>query len=119
MVAGKSTRTYPLTLTRPKPLLKVVNKPILAWHLDALRAVIDEAILVVGYRGDMVREAFGAAYNGLPLRYVEQTEQLGTGHAVLLCEPHIDGPFIAMNGDPNASPIPAATACSSWTPGAA
>jgi len=99
MVAGKSTRTYPLTLTRPKPLLKVVNKPILAWHLDALRAVIDEAILVVGYRGDMVREAFGAAYNGLPLRYVEQTEQLGTGHAVLLCEPHIDGPFIAMNGD--------------------
>ncbi|HOF39492.1 MAG TPA: sugar phosphate nucleotidyltransferase [Candidatus Hydrogenedentes bacterium] len=99
MVAGKSTRTYPLTLTRPKPLLKVVNKPILAWLLDALRPVIDEAILVVGYRGDMVRDAFGAAYNGLPLRYVEQTEQLGTGHAVLQCEAYVDGPFIAMNGD--------------------
>jgi UDP-N-acetylglucosamine diphosphorylase / glucose-1-phosphate thymidylyltransferase / UDP-N-acetylgalactosamine diphosphorylase / glucosamine-1-phosphate N-acetyltransferase / galactosamine-1-phosphate N-acetyltransferase len=99
MVAGKSTRTYPLTLTRPKPLLKVVNKPILAWHLDALRHVIDEALLVVGYRKEMIREAFGDDYEGMPLRYVEQSEQLGTGHAVLQCEKHVDGPFIAMNGD--------------------
>ncbi|MEA3365192.1 MAG: sugar phosphate nucleotidyltransferase, partial [Candidatus Hydrogenedentes bacterium] len=99
MVAGKSTRTYPLTLTRPKPLLKVVNKPILAWHLDALRYVIDEALLVVGYRKEMIREDFGDDYEGLPLRYVEQSEQLGTGHAVLQCEKHVDGPFIAMNGD--------------------
>lgn len=99
MVAGQSTRTFPLTVTRPKPLLKVVNKPILAWHLDALRGAIDEAVLVVGYRKEMVRAAFGDAYEGLPLRYVEQTEQLGTGHAVLQCEDHVDGPFIAMNGD--------------------
>jgi bifunctional UDP-N-acetylglucosamine pyrophosphorylase/glucosamine-1-phosphate N-acetyltransferase len=99
MVAGQSTRTYPLTVTRPKPLLKVVNKPILAWHLDALCGAIDEAVLVVGYRKEMVRAAFGDAYEGLPLRYVEQTEQLGTGHAVLQCEDHVDGPFIAMNGD--------------------
>jgi len=99
MVAGKSTRTYPLTLTRPKPLLKVVNKPILAWHLEALRNLVDEAILVVGYRKEMVREAFGGAYEGLPLRYVEQTEQLGTGHAIQQCEKHVDGPFMALNGD--------------------
>ena len=99
MVAGKSTRTYPLTVTRPKPLLKVLNKPILAWHLDALRGAVDEVLLVVGYRKEMVHEAFGDAFEGLPLRYVEQTEQLGTGHAVLQCEPYVDGPFIAMNGD--------------------
>ena len=34
--AGKSTRTYPLTLTRPKPLLPIANKPILAHQMDAL-----------------------------------------------------------------------------------
>ncbi len=105
MVAGKSTRTYPLTLTRPKPLLKILNKPILAWHLDALRAVIDEAILVVGYRSEMIRDAFGESCEGLPLRYVEQTEQLGTGHAILQCEKFVDGPFIAMNGDDLYAPV--------------
>ncbi len=44
MAAGKSTRTYPLTLTKPKPLLKVANKPILAHQLDALEGVVGEVI---------------------------------------------------------------------------
>lgn len=97
--AGKSTRTYPLTLTRPKPLLPVMGKPILAWQLDAMPREVDTVVLVVGYKHDMIRQHFGASYGRLKLEYVEQTEQLGTGHAVLVCEGAIDGPFLAMNGD--------------------
>ncbi len=99
MAAGKSTRTYPLTLTRPKPLIKVANKPILAHQLDALRGIADGIILVVGYRAEMIREAFGGAYDGIPIEYVVQSEQRGTGHAILQCAQHVDGPFLAMNGD--------------------
>lgn len=99
MAAGQSTRTYPLTLTRPKPLLKLVNKPILAHQLDALRGLVDGVLLVVGYKHEMLRDAFGSAYNGLPIQYVEQREQRGTGHAVLQCAAHIDESFLAMNGD--------------------
>ncbi len=99
MAAGKSTRTYPLTLTRPKPLLKLLNKTLLAHQLDGLRDTVDGIILVVGYKKDMIVEAFGASYNGLPIEYVEQKEQRGTGHAILQCAPHVDGPFLAMNGD--------------------
>lgn len=99
LAAGMSTRTYPLTLTRPKPLLPVANKPILAHQLDALHGLVNEVVLVVGYRKEMIEARFGAEYRGIALRYVEQKEQLGTGHAVLQCEPHIDTPFIAMNGD--------------------
>lgn len=99
MAAGKSTRTYPLTLTRPKPLLKVVNKTILEHQLDALHGIVDGVVLVVGYLQEMIRAAFGTAYRGLSIEYVEQTEQLGTGHAVLQCASLIDGPFMAMNGD--------------------
>ncbi|NIA13012.1 MAG: NTP transferase domain-containing protein [Nitrospiraceae bacterium] len=99
MVAGKSTRTYPLTLTKPKPLLPVMNKPILAHQLDALKGTVDAAVLVVGYRQEMIREAFGDSYNGMALEYVEQREQLGTGHAVLQCAERLDEPFLAMNGD--------------------
>lgn len=99
MAAGKSTRTYPLTLTRPKALLPVMNKTILEHQLDALSGLVDGVVMVVGYKSEMIRARFGHHYGGLGIDYVEQEEQRGTGHAVLLCEPLVDGPFIAMNGD--------------------
>jgi UDP-N-acetylglucosamine diphosphorylase / glucose-1-phosphate thymidylyltransferase / UDP-N-acetylgalactosamine diphosphorylase / glucosamine-1-phosphate N-acetyltransferase / galactosamine-1-phosphate N-acetyltransferase len=97
--AGKSTRTYPLTLTRPKPLLPVANKPIAIHQLEALPESVTEVILVVGYKHEMIREALGDAYNGVSIRYVMQEEQKGTGHALLQCESVIDEPFMAFNGD--------------------
>ena len=99
MAAGKSTRTYPLTVTRPKALLPVMNKPILEHQLEALQGLADAVVLVVGYRQEMIRKRFGDAFAGLPVTYVEQTEQRGTGHAILQCAPHIDEPFLAINGD--------------------
>ena len=99
MAAGKSTRTYPLTLTRPKPLLPVLGKSILAWQMEALAPLVDGIVLVVGYRQEMIRAQFGNEYRGVPITYVEQLEQRGTGHAVLQCEPVVDGPFLVQNGD--------------------
>lgn len=100
MAAGKSTRTYPLTLTRPKPLLPVMDKPILARQLDALHGLVDRAVVVIGYRGDMIRERFGKTYRGIALTYVEQKEQKGTGHAVqMVREAARKEPFLVLNGD--------------------
>ena len=99
LAAGKSTRTYPLTLTRPKPLLPLVNKPILAHQLHALAGLVDEVVLVVGYKEAMIRERFGDSYGGISLQYVRQEEQLGTGHAIAQCANLLTEPFLAMNGD--------------------
>jgi len=99
MAAGQSTRTAPLTLTRPKPLLPVMNAPLMERQLDALAGIADEAVIVIGYRGDMIRERFGNAYRGMRLQYVEQREQRGTGHAVLQTADVIRGPFLVLNGD--------------------
>jgi len=99
MVAGKSTRTYPLTLTRPKPLLPLLNRPLLMHSLDQLHGLFEEVILIVGYRQEMIRAALGDFYRGMHLIYQEQAEQKGTGHAVLQARPHIKGRFVAMNGD--------------------
>lgn len=99
MAAGQSTRTYPLTLTRPKPLLKIANKTILEHQLDALRGVVDEAVVVVWYRKDMIEQRFGASYRGIALKYVYQPQQLGTGDAILKCRDAVRGAFMAMNGD--------------------
>lgn len=99
MAAGKSTRTYPLTLTKPKPLLKIVNKPILEHQLEQLIGLVNEVILIVGYRKEMIQAHFGNAYQGLPLRYVTQEEQLGTGHAVMQARSWMQDRFVVLNGD--------------------
>ena len=60
---------------------------------------MDGVVLVVGYKKEMIQEAFGNAHNGLAIQYIEQTEQRGTGHAILQCAEIIAEPFLAMNGD--------------------
>ena len=89
MAAGKSTRTYPLTATRPKPLLKIANKTLLEYNLDALLPFVDEIIIIVNYRKEMIMESFGNSYKEIKLTYVEQSEPKGTGHAALQVEKNI------------------------------
>jgi UDP-N-acetylglucosamine diphosphorylase/glucosamine-1-phosphate N-acetyltransferase len=99
LAAGKSTRTYPLTVNRPKVLLRILNKPILQHNLEALYGLVDEVILVVGFMKEAVMEHFGPDFRGMKLTYIEQGKQLGTGHATL-CAKHFAGDrFILMNGD--------------------
>lgn len=99
LVAGKSTRTYPLTLTRPKPLLKAGNKTIIEYNLEQLDGMVDEVILIVGYRKEMIEKELGSKWGDMTISYCEQKEQLGTGHAILQTEPFIRNRFIAINGD--------------------
>jgi bifunctional UDP-N-acetylglucosamine pyrophosphorylase/glucosamine-1-phosphate N-acetyltransferase len=99
MAAGKSTRTYPLTLTKPKPLLRIANKTILAHQLDQFVGLIQEVIIIVGYKSKMIQEHFGYSYRSIALGYVEQQEQLGTGHAAMQARPYIRDRFLLMNGD--------------------
>ena len=99
MAAGKSTRAYPLTLTKPKPLLKAANKAILEHNLDNLNRIVDEAIIIVGYKKDLIKKRFGNNYKSLKIRYTEQKQQLGTAHALSAAERHIKGRFLLMAGD--------------------
>ncbi|UCE27352.1 MAG: NTP transferase domain-containing protein [Candidatus Coatesbacteria bacterium] len=99
LAAGKSTRTYPLTLTRPKPLLPLFNRPLLERNLDVLRPYVNGFVLVVGYFAEMVRSVFGNYYEGTPVEYVLQIEQGGTADAVLTAEPAVDADFLVLNAD--------------------
>ncbi|MBI2655039.1 NTP transferase domain-containing protein [Candidatus Woesearchaeota archaeon] len=99
MAAGKSTRTYPLTLTKPKPLLKAANRTILEHNLDNLNGIVDEIILIVGYKKNLIKKHFGNRYKSLKIRYAEQRQQLGTAHALSAAERHIHGRFLLMAGD--------------------
>lgn len=83
--AGLGTRLRPLTFTRPKPVLKVAGKPIIVHALETLRAagISDIAIIV----SDLTRQEIEYAVrkvSGMTLSFIEQSEQLGLGHAVSL-----------------------------------
>lgn len=67
--------------------------------LDALVGIVDEVIIIIGFRGSQIRMKIGDRYKKMRIRYVEQTELLGTGHAPLLARELIEGRFMVINGD--------------------
>ena len=100
LAAGEGTRLRPLTSTRPKPMLPVGGKTILEWGLEALFAGgVDKAVIVVGYKKEVISDFFGKEHSGIKIEYVEQKEQLGTAHAVSMAEGKVSGDFYVMNGD--------------------
>lgn len=99
LAAGKSTRSYPFTLTRPKALLRILDKTLLEHTFDQLKGIVDEIIIVVGYMKEKIIEKFGKEYNGMKLTFVEQKEQNGTGGALLCAKDFLKGKFIVLNGD--------------------
>jgi glucose-1-phosphate thymidylyltransferase len=100
LAAGEGVRLRPLTRNRPKPMLPAANRPILEHVLDALvDAGIDTLVLVVGYRRERVQEYFGSSYRDVPIEYVIQRKQLGSGHALLQAREAVDGSLLVVNGD--------------------
>jgi NDP-sugar pyrophosphorylase family protein len=99
LAAGRGTRMGSLTDHAPKPLLEVRGKSLLEYSLDKLPLEIDEVILIVGYLKDKIKERIGANYRGRSVRYIEQTDRLGTAHALFLCRQILGSRFLVMNSD--------------------
>ncbi len=97
LAAGKGTR---MKSDLPKVLIPVCGRPMIDYVLDVLlEAGVDRVLVVVGYRQELVREALAGR---LRVAFVEQTEQLGTGHAVMMCRPQLqghDGAVLIVTGD--------------------
>lgn len=102
LVGGAGTRLRPLTDTRPKPMLRLVDRPFVAHQLDLLRRHgVTDVVFSCGYRPDVLREHFGdGAAAGVRLRYVVDPEPLGTAGAIRNAEGLLaDAPFLVLNGD--------------------
>lgn len=101
LAAGEGVRLQPVTSTRPKHLIKVGGRPILEHCLNALKSSgIDEALIVVHYMADQIRQHFGNGEKfGLKIEYVEQKAIVGTGNAVSAAEPYVKDAFLLVYGD--------------------
>lgn len=100
LAAGLGTRLRPHTLTTPKPLLPIQNRPILDWTLGALPPVVDRVIVVVHYLADQVDQYLRAQRYFPDWETVEQKNPRGTGDAVRSCQDYIRSErFLVLNGD--------------------
>lgn len=98
--AGRGSRLGALTDDRPKGLVEVAGRPLLAHVFEtALEAGADELVVIVGYEAGRIVDRFGDVFEGVPITYVHQRERKGLAHAVLRAEPHVDGTFLLVNGD--------------------
>lgn len=95
--AGKGTRTYPLTVVKPKGLLKAANTTIIEHNLTQLIGIVNEVIIIVS--NNYIKEYLGDSFKGIKLKYIIQKEASGTGYAVLCAKKFLKETFIVMNGD--------------------
>ncbi len=97
LAAGKGTR---MKSDLPKVLVPVLGRPMVEYVLDALTAAgVRKTVVVIGYQADLVRQMLAHRPD---LGYAEQREQLGTGHAVMMCRDALarhQGPVLVLAGD--------------------
>ena len=100
LAAGQGTRLRPLTENKPKGMVEVDNKPILTHCFEQVVDLgADEIVVVVGYKKEAIIDHYGDSFEGVPITYAHQREQLGLAHALLCVEVHIEGDFMLMLGD--------------------
>jgi mannose-1-phosphate guanylyltransferase len=104
LAGGYGKRLRPLTDDRPKPMIEILNKPILAWQLSWLKLNgIDDVILCIGYRKEIIIDYVSKNIKDMNVYYSVEDEPLGTGGAIknvyksnLLKD---EDKFIVINGD--------------------
>ena len=101
LAGGEGTRLRPLTLTTPKPVVPVVDRPFLRHQLDLLRRTnVTEVVFSLAYRPERIQAVFGDGSSlGMHIHYAVEETPLGTGGAVKNAEPLLDDTTIVFNGD--------------------
>lgn len=123
LAAGRGERMRPLTLTTPKPLLKVGGRPLIEWHLLKLAAAgVTDVVVNTSWLGEQLPQALGDGSRfGLALRYShEGPEPFETAGGIIAALPWLApsaapvAPFAVVNGDvwtdaPLPPPVPGET----------
>ena len=102
MAGGEGTRLRPMTANQPKPLLPVVNKPIMEHVLRLLkRHGFDETVVTVQFLASLIRTYFGDGDElGMHLSYATEELPLGTAGSVKNAEDELtDDAFLVISGD--------------------
>jgi len=101
LAAGEGQRLRPFTVTKPKVMLSIADKPILQYVVEALaQNGIRRIVIVVGYRREQIFDYLGAGEQfGVDIVYITQDRQLGTAHALVQAKDVVEDEFLVLPGD--------------------
>ena len=102
MAGGSGSRLRPLTIERPKPMVPIVNKPVMSHILDLLKRYdITEVVVTVQYLADMIQDYFGDGSSlGMRIHYSVEESPLGTAGSVKNAQDFLnDETFLVISGD--------------------
>jgi len=87
----------PLTETKPKPMVKIVNKPILAHILDSIVDFTNDVVIITKYKEDEIKSYFKYKYKNINISYQTQSDAKWTASALWGLDFNED--FVVLNGD--------------------
>ncbi|MFI5047098.1 MAG: sugar phosphate nucleotidyltransferase [Acidimicrobiia bacterium] len=101
LAGGEGTRLRPLTSNQPKPMMPLVNKPMME-HIVALLAQhgFDDIVVTVAFLANQIRDYFGDGSDfGVTMRYATEDSPLGTAGSVRNASAELDDTFLVISGD--------------------
>jgi len=101
LAAGIGNRLRPLTLKLPKPMIPLVNKPVIAHTLDNLKKHnINSVVMNLHFMADTISSYFGDGHNiGMDINYSKEENLLGTAGGLKKCKKYFDSTFVVLSGD--------------------
>lgn len=101
MAGGEGSRLRPLTCNRPKPMVPVLNRPMMAYIVDLLKKHgVTEIAVTLQYLPEAIRDYFGNGSEfGVNIRYFVEDTPLGTAGSVKNAGAFLDDTFIVISGD--------------------
>lgn len=101
MAGGFGTRMQPLTINLPKPMVPLVNQPIMGHIIDLLKKHgISDVVMLLFHQPEIIKNYFGDGSElGIRITYVTPLEDFGTAGAVKAAAPYLDDRFLVISGD--------------------
>jgi mannose-1-phosphate guanylyltransferase/phosphomannomutase len=101
MAGGEGTRLRPLTSNQPKPMMPLVNKPMMEHIINLLvQHGFDDIVVTVAFLANQIRDYFGDGSDfGVTLRYATEDSPLGTAGSVRNASSELDDTFLVISGD--------------------
>jgi glucose-1-phosphate thymidylyltransferase long form len=100
MAGGKGSRIRPLTLSRPKPMIPVANRPMIEYIVDKIKkSGYNELVVTLSYLKNQIKSLLSEKYPEMNINYSMEKSPLGTAGGVKNASKYIDDTFFVLSGD--------------------